>query len=631
MFVLFVCLFVLFCFVLFCFVLFCFVCFFVSLFVCCFLCFAEVPCAVAVRTAKAVTEEIPEAASSSLGRLARIREKNAERDVHRVSTRYQLTLPLQLSDLKVGHHTIKYLRMSAWATFLLGRNLWHHLAGLETPDSQKCQETWSLFWRRFRVLRPDHEIFHRPGFDYSRCCALLLHGDEGRSLRKSAILILAAHSILGYGIRTSCKTSNTESHRLNYVKSTWVTRFLLGVLPKSLYSMGDDIDDFQDEECESDELDSDVYEGLLKVIAEDLRDLFDTGLVNPLDQQRYFFCCINVMGDWPFLQRAGHLNRSFYNAAKHAASKSEPKGICHRCLGDRLGFPWEDFESERPAWVLSQNTISPFSARPSLLLLPHIHNDPSELFAWDVFHTWHLGCGKTFLGTAIVLLAMSSVFDGGVEARLGALTIRFQAWCQRQNLKPHIRRFTRENLSWKTSNSYPSGVWSKGHTTRVLNKWFLAECEAHKEETESNVLLGLAHKCSVSIEKFLQGMYRHELWIPTQTARELGFHGLSFLRWYGRGVNTSYHESSRFFQLMPNLHRLHHIALSMVDDSDLAGPRGFILNPLAFGCQPEEDYIGRPSRVSRRVSPKLVVQRTLQRCLVAAHAAFRDAGLLLGD
>ena len=42
-------------------------------------------------------------------------------------------------------------------------------------------------------------------------CALLLHGDEGRSLKKSPILCVSTHSILGYGLSTS-KTSQN----LNY-------------------------------------------------------------------------------------------------------------------------------------------------------------------------------------------------------------------------------------------------------------------------------------------------------------------------------------------------------------------------------------------------------------------------------
>ena len=50
------------------------------------------------------------------------------------------------------------------------------------------------------------------------------HEDEGRSARKSAILLFAGHSILGYGIQTSSHQCRSELHKLNYKINTWVTR-----------------------------------------------------------------------------------------------------------------------------------------------------------------------------------------------------------------------------------------------------------------------------------------------------------------------------------------------------------------------------------------------------------------------
>ena len=73
------------------------------------------------------------------------------------------------------------------------RNPNHFLGAVSTNQS---------YTRSFYI-----DVFSRDGqdgFDISRRCGLLLHGDEGRSLRKRAILILSCHSILRYGIRTSC-------------------------------------------------------------------------------------------------------------------------------------------------------------------------------------------------------------------------------------------------------------------------------------------------------------------------------------------------------------------------------------------------------------------------------------------
>lgn len=290
----------------------------------------------AIRTARAVTEEVREVAQSSVGNLARVRENNSERDVHKLADKFKLTLPIPLSLFKAGDKTIHYVKMSNWASFLLSFNLWHHLCGLGSPDMGKCGHIWTTFWEQFQQTNPGHEVFSRDGrdgFDLSRCCGLLLHGDEGRTLRKQAILILSCHSILGYGIRTSCSTRKKDIHKLNYLKSTWATRFLLGILPKTMHSV-----DEESTESDDDVWGSDVYESLLNAVAQDLKHLWEQGMVSPLDGQKYFFCIINVIGDWPWLQKAGHLGRSFMNAAKHSStSRSTPKGICHQCCADQPG------------------------------------------------------------------------------------------------------------------------------------------------------------------------------------------------------------------------------------------------------------------------------------------------------
>lgn len=456
-----------------------------SYILCYYFAVSEVPCRVAIRTADAVRQEVPEVAKSSLGHLARIPEKNSERDLHRLTSKFNLTLPIPLSEFRVGNQSFHYLKMSDWIRFLLERNLWHHLAGLDAPNAEKCQQSWLGFWARFRKVRPKHEVFQFPGKDLSRCCAFLLHGDEGRSVRKSAILVLAAHSILGYGIRTSSSACEKDLHRLNYKRNTWVTRYLLGVLPKGNYS------NLTGEESDMEVGEANVYEALLNVIAQDLRELFETGVVSPLDGHRYFLCIVNVMGDWPFIQESGNLYRSFFNAAKHANCVSTPKGICHRCLADRPGVPWEDFESDEPAWVATQNTELPFTRRPVLLQVPHVPEDPAELFAWDLFHTWHIGAGKSFLGTAIVLLAMSSAFCGSIPDRLEEVSERFQSWCSQNRFKPHLRKLSKENLNWMTTTTYPNGAWSKGHATRALNKWFTSECRAHPAVVAEDNLLDM--------------------------------------------------------------------------------------------------------------------------------------------
>ena len=77
---------------------------------------------------------------------------------------------------------------------------------------------------------------------------------------------------------------------------------------------------------------------------------------------------------------------------------------------------------------------------------------------------------------------------------------------------------------------------------------------------------------------------------------------------------------------MPNLHRFAHLFHSLSDDARRAS---WARNVLIWDCQIEEDFIGRPSRLSRRVGPQQVVLRTLERALQAANTKFIEYGFLI--
>lgn len=235
-----------------------------------------------------------------------------------------------MSQIKLGgNHCLPYLKFSSWVQFLFSHNLWHHLCGLEQPNESMCKKVWSQFWDRYKKIHPTHPVFHR-GLDMSRVCALILHGDEGRTAKKSAILIVSLHSILGYGLRTATNARN-DIHKLNYKASTWVTRFLLGVLPKSLYQYDAGLSDEEggsEDENDEDDIDGDVVESLLQFISNDLAMLYNDGFINPFTGEKHYFVVLNIAGDWPWLQKSGHLTRTFMNAAKHKGSVSGT-GICH--------------------------------------------------------------------------------------------------------------------------------------------------------------------------------------------------------------------------------------------------------------------------------------------------------------
>ena len=565
----------------------------------------------AIRTANAVTREVPEATGSSLGRLAKCSEKNSERDTHRLTQNVGLTLPIPLSPLKLDCGEISFLKGTDWASFVMRYNLWHNLCGLKKPDHDRCRAIWSQFWDLYKQIDPGHEIYSREGHDFSRTAAVVLHGDEGRTLKKSAIMVVSIHSILGHGMNTCKMKEEYISMKLNYVQSTWTTRWLLAVLPRALYK-------------EDDGEEIDVLQDLFAAIADDLRVLYEDG-VQGRDGNTFYFCPVKIMGDWPFMAKCGCLGRSFMNVAKHKSSSKESKGICHRCKAGLEGFLWEDVLNSKPAWKASINTLDPFTRIPTVLRLPHDTNDPASFFSWDLFHGWHIGLAKNFLASAIVAYATSALFSGGIETRLEIVSNHYKAWCDLKGIKPLIKGFSKDNLSWKTTTCYPNGTWSKGAISTQLMRWFVYELRQTANDAVDCELLTIIREAAENMHQFLSGLYKQECWIASEKALELASFGNKFLRKYGEAVRLCFREKRTLFSLMPNLHRVAHI----VDDLETqASSTNFALSPLAYSCQAEEDFVGRPSRISRRVSAKKVVMRTLQRSLQTAYSQYVKAGLL---
>lgn len=73
---------------------------------------------------------------------------------------------------------------------------------------------------------------------------------------------------------------------------------------------------------------------------------------------------------------------------------------------------------------------------------------------------------------------------------------------------------------------------------------------------------------------------------------------------------------------MPKAHFLAHLALKMKRQSEVLL---WVQNPLATSVQCQEDYIGRPSRVSRRVSIRQVHRNVLCRVLILVQRALDAA------
>ena len=130
-----------------------------------------------------------------------------------------------------------------------------------------------------------------------------------------------------------------------------------------------------------------------------------------------------------------------------------------------------------------------------------------------------------------------------------------------------------------------------------------------------------------SINVCFSGLYKGDAFLLANEAKFLGETGLRFLRRYSALAKTANDNQMSLFVLLPKLHILQHLMLK-----DLAIPsetQQYILNPLCLSVQQSEDFIGRNSRLARRVHPTLCARRCLQRHLQLARCKYVEAGYLV--
>ena len=583
--------------------------------------FAEaMTCRAAIRGARAVVKDIGEkAAESSKGllNLSKCTHSHSERDFHSLANQFQLALPIPLTTINktrgvryTGDFSV--LALCDWCKFHLDFNTWHILAGLSKPDETRECAIFSEFWRRYRLLKPAHQMWKlvdEHSIDLGRTAPLILHGDEGRGRKRAAFLVLAYHSYLGKGTdlaNLSRKHRPYKTMRLNYSGNSHTHRMLSAVLPKMVR-------------------DSIAFKDIIKFVTDDSLKILKDGVRGP-GGNIYRMAVVQVVGDWMFLQKVANLERSYANVEKRPRNEnSRPRGICHCCKAGQLEVPFED---TRPtaAWrrTLFAEDDQPFSSRPTLLDLPHEPHKAPDFFTYDLWHAFHLGLGKTF--TASVLAMMSEqIGASNIEARFSQLSAAFLDFCDEFHESSYITSISKDTLGWPDTKTFPNGQWNKGHVTTLLCKfiahWF------HVNGTAGDPLFPMAAEAVIAINSFMHGLYTSDVWIDAADAKRLSRLGRSFLILYMQLARRAYDANRNLFIFMPKLHAFDHCVHKMEMESS---QHCYTLNPLNHAVQIDEDFVGRISRTSRRTGVGQVITRVLQRALESARWHYVQEGYIRG-
>lgn len=249
-----------------------------------------------------------------------------------------------------------------------------------------------------------------------------------------------------------------EKMECNFHGHSLTTRFLLTALPKHFYTG----------ERES------IFQSLLDLAASEAEYMFYVGVKDTrTGRGKVNAVLLHISGDWPFLADSGCFLRSFRNVQKRKTRKSLPNGICHLCAAGTMGWDFEQINSRKPRWLQSMHDPSlPLFAEGSPTPFYRVHpaKNIGALWAYDLFHTFHLGVARCFLGSCIVLLSELES-ESAVDDRFSSLSSGYISWRKSRKKRSFITKLTKEHIQWPTTTSYPSGGWHKGGLSTVLMEW----------------------------------------------------------------------------------------------------------------------------------------------------------------
>ena len=175
-----------------------------------------------------------------------IKLNNQERDVCRILDKFGMRYPVKLSYATVAGTTdVPYIKPSDFITSMAHTNdLCRLLSGYSTVKEAK--NLLKEFWRRYELVYPRHELFGVKGahLPKERCLPLFIHGDEGTTYKKSAVLLISIQSCIGYGSRhRSLNQALTDFEKdmekagipVNFLRTGLQSRFLCALTPKARF------------------------------------------------------------------------------------------------------------------------------------------------------------------------------------------------------------------------------------------------------------------------------------------------------------------------------------------------------------------------------------------------------------
>ncbi|CAK9010590.1 unnamed protein product [Durusdinium trenchii] len=460
---------------------------------------------------------------------------------------------------------IQWSFFSSWLVTIMNLFPRYFLGGYGPGEIDKYRRMFESFWSNYRNVDGQHEVYQKPSCDLGHCIPLALHGDEGRGLAKTPLMVLSIQTII----------PSTGENDLSQAQHSYLTRLLYSLIPSSWYSQKEETLDF-----------------LLGALATDLREGFNSGIVvNVGGQQevKFFPVIVAIKGDWPFVRKACHLSSGYRS-----------KRVCHLCPSEE----WWDVSANGQARSWSGPSPCPFKQKWSpLRSIPGCDN-PDRIQP-DLLHVWNLGVGGDMCASTILMLSnkVRVIFQGrSLQACLDDAYGKFHSWCVDNRSTTSIMSFEKTKFKVIQPNQFPRGC-GKAYDTALLCKWLHFELEQHcleSEASEHQDLLQLLRWTFSAADVFLRTIYNEGVWMPRASAEAVVRAGFALGEGYTALASLCASRGWRYYRIRPKVHLLPHIVRDV--EKQLGNPRAsWIANPVIYAVWSDEDYIGRISRLARRI------------------------------
>ena len=492
-------------------------------------------------------------------------------------------------------------------------------------------DNFRAFWHAFQIQHPGHAVFAQHHGRLHRVAPLILHGDEGRAVKRTNYLVVSMQSPLGSlndpNLHCTCCAELSKRSRVpnygtdlgavdtelleicrkqttNYKGHSFLSHCLLFGLGGWTYKRHPTI-----------------VEDLLAEITKSLCKLFYDG-VSAAGGTMYG-ALISIKGDMDWHKKVMSLDRSYANAGT-----SEQKELCHLCKAGGPTVPFEDY-SENPGWLCTVGVERPWpsGSPPTLTQVPFDETCPEMVLQPDLFHIHKLGFARDVIGGVLILLLRLGFYDHpGSSVNIVDRFERAHSWfvlfCRAQGHSPGLRSFTKAFFNMQTLISAP---WSssKGSDSILLLQWLRHSLRIHMlNRTVPGHEQLLSHMLQV-VEACLglRMVHHHKLWLDRQCARLLYVHMMTALRGYSRLGKAALQLHIRAFIQKPKTHALHHLAIFL--KQELEKGASVIMSPQAHACEVSEDFMGRVCRLSRRVGFRQVNLRVCHRYFIKVNALLR--------